>query len=112
MKPRPISFQGSTRIDRHAAIRALEDGIAGLEGWILDFRPFSNIAVATQLEVPVGRLPELPAVIEAAGIRLAAWADDTLDTGSRTEGEVVVQLHITFVHNEADKKDVVPKVPG
>ena len=84
-------------------------------GWILDFQRFSNTAALIRATVSGNGLTRLVPELQDLDI---VWNGDDLDVISRqTEGvpeddDVLLSLHVTFVHNEPDLKIACPKVPG
>ena len=107
---RRCHLQGLTRVERLTALTRLEEAIGRVDGWLLDFHLFSNLAAAFHLEVPSRRFPQLLIALEEAGFTL-----DPPKAGpspGEEPGDLAVTLQITFLHDEPDLRREIPAIPG
>lgn len=111
MPESPIRLHGVTARERHEATRLVRRAVGDANGWITDFRQFSNFAAALDVEVSPARLPSLYLAIEAVGIRLSPPLVD-LQPIDHAREELLVALRIDFLHDDPDLALPVPSVPG
>ena len=109
--PSYVFVDAFTGVERHAAIQRLKEAIAGAGGVIADFAFFSNEAMRMTVELEGDHVPRLRAAFAAADIRLFDRGEATLDAAERSLGAanpVVVLVHCSFVHDEADLANETP----
>ena len=109
-------LRGVTRVERLTAMSRLEEAIGRLDGWLLDFHLFSNLAAAFHFEIPPKRLGQLMVELEGAGVSIdlpeAGWPPTASMSAGQEAGEVLVILQVTFLHDEPDLRREIPPIPG
>lgn len=111
-----LRLSAITTAPRHAVVEGLTAAL-GAVGWILDFRQFSNMALAVQFEVPPEGAARLRAALEGLPISLDAASGEALARLERTPAgdlpdTVPGSVNVVFVHSEPDLRIPVPAVPG
>jgi hypothetical protein len=89
----------------------------GVVGWIVDFRQFSNMALAVQFEMPPASAAGLRRALEPLPLTLSAATAEALARlesapPSTLPDPVPGSVSVTFVHSEPDLRIPVPAVPG
>lgn len=112
----PLRLAAVSSHPRHTLVcRILE--VLNEAGWVLDARPYSNLALAIHFELTRGQLAGVAARLTALPM---AWSDPSLAALSRLEETPIPDLpetipgslHITFRHLEPDLHAEIPAVPG
>ncbi len=106
---RPLRLRAHTSRDRQEAIQLVQEAVGARGGFVLDFRRFSNAALAVELELPGGALPALIDDLEAGGVVLDERQELPADASAR---ERLVSLFLQFVHGDPDLRIESPRVPG
>jgi hypothetical protein len=114
---RYLQLQGHTREDRNTTIWRVKEGILRCGAFILGATVFSNKAITLSIEAPVNRVRELGDAIVGARVSLndasvASLEDLVCAVDADDTTNVVVQLHVAFIHGDPDLKIDVPSVPG
>ena len=116
MPPRSLRLSGVTAHDRHEVVAGLTE-VLNEAGWIVDFRQFSNMALAVQFELSPREAPRFRELLATLPVKLST---ESLAALAAMESSPVAQLpdplpgaiHVTFVHSEGDLRIPVPAVPG
>lgn len=118
---RLLMLSAVTRVNRHTAMRDIDDIVVSCGGWIEGHTLFSNIAATFRFVLPASGLEPFAARLDDAGLHLdaaglAALAERARsgpadETGLGGE-EVAGALAVTFVHDEPDLRREIPAVPG
>jgi hypothetical protein len=109
-------LRGVTRVERLTAMSRLEAAIGRLDGWLLDFHLFSNLAAAFHFEIPPERRGQLLVELEEEGFSIDPPVEgidpSAVVTAAQETKEVPVTLQVTFLHNEPDLRRKIPPLPG
>jgi len=116
MSPLSLRLSAVSSHPRHGLIRQLASVLAE-HGWILDSRPYSNLALAIHFEVSAGNLASLCTALVSLPM---AFSEPSLGQLSRVGNtpaaalpEVIAgSIHVTFMHSEPDLHQEIPAVPG
>lgn len=92
--------------NRTAAISQLEETVHRY-GYIVQFKPFSDLSLSVHIEVPESRMDALYVALE-----LQMRLDPVEKTESASDRERNVFLNITFIQGSGNLKTDVPAVPG
>lgn len=118
MFPTALHLRGATHNDRHAVTHAVSVAIRESGGWLMDTHLFSNVSATLNMELPYPNLSSLGLQL-AEHITLAAESsqqlaqpppEDTLLLSA--DGDVIVRLQLTFVHDDPPLSREIPEVPG
>ena len=114
---RLMMLSAVTRINRHAAMRGIDDIVVSLGGWIEGHTLFSNIAATFRFVLPASALAAFAERVDALGVPIDAAGLATLAARSPAEGEageaeVAGALSVTFLHDEPDLRREIPAIPG
>lgn len=112
----PLRLSAVSSHPRHDLVSRITEVLTE-SGWVLDARPYSNLALAIHFEFSRRRLPGVTARLAALPM---AWSDPSLAALSRLEGipppdlpeTIPGSLHLTFRHSEPDLRSEIPAVPG
>ncbi|MEM5474409.1 hypothetical protein WNZ14_21990 [Hoeflea sp. AS60] len=118
---RLLMLSAVTRINRHTAMREIDDIVVSCGGWIEEHTLFSDIAATYRFVLPAGRLEAFAGRIDALGVRIDAASRQALaaraasgEGGQAQVGaeEVSGALSVTFICAEPDQRREIPSVPG
>lgn len=101
-----IFWTGFSNDERHSAISTIT-GIINKHGYLVDFKPFSDIALSMVIEVEEARIDTLYDDLAAI---LPMKPFDPL--GSLSPRERTVYLNITFIQGRGDVTQEIPSIPG
>lgn len=108
-----LSIELVTTIDRHTLLDALREEIGMLDGWIADFRFFSNMSVMVSAVLPSGNAFKFAKKLTAIGLNLPVEAVESLARQvDNNTGEFSCALNVTFVQGDGDLRIASPAVPG
>jgi hypothetical protein len=110
-----LQLSGFTRADRIQMTDRVSEAINQAEGWITDFRLYSNILICINFEVPLSNLNKLAASLQETGLQLSQESLEQLRSvydPMLKQQELAGTLQITFIHDEPDLIREVPAVPG
>lgn len=108
---RDFQIRAFARGDRHQAIEAAKEAVLRRRGDILDFTPFSNLALSMVLEL---RGDGVVALVDAlAALEWTVELRPSREALSGRAGEVLGgTLHLTFPEGDGELRIRVPDVPG
>lgn len=113
MRAVPLMLSGMTRRNRHEVISGLATLVPSAGGWIVDHALFSNVAATIRSEVPSAGLARFATGLAELDVSLDAESVEALSGAAGEEnGDRMLSLNLTFVHDEPDLKHPVPAVPG
>lgn len=110
-----LSIELVTTIDRHKFLDALREEIGVLDGWIADFRFFSNMSAMVSAVLPNRNAVGFARKLTAIGLNLPLEAVEALARQAGKDnktGEFSCALNITFIHGDGDLRVASPAVPG
>ena len=110
-----LSIELVTTIDRHTLLDALREEIGELDGWIADFRFFSNMSAMVSAMLPSRNAAELGKKLTAIGLNLPVEAVEALARQAEKDNkpdEFSCALNVTFIHGDGDLRLASPAVPG
>lgn len=110
-----LRLNATTRTDRLQVIEAVKDTIAASDGWILDFKQFSNLSATINFELSPKKLMAFRDAVSKIGVRLnesSLLAISELAEQPTAPAELHATLQITFIHDEPDLRIPVPRIPG
>lgn len=110
-----LRIEAGTRVPRLEMIARISGAIQAANGFVMDFRYFSNTAVFVSFEIPPSMLSGLQASLSAAGLNfpsrslvsMAQHASEPALSGLRK-----CHLSVTFFHDDPDLRIPVPAIPG
>jgi hypothetical protein len=119
MTTRPLRLSGVTTHDRHAVVAALTE-VLNEVGWVVDFKQFSNVALAVQFELSPpsaarlqGLLDRLPLHLSPESLEaLTALSSPPPPEGAGDPDPLPGSIHLAFVHSDGELRIPVPAVPG
>lgn len=103
-------INASTRADRHQTIDRAQAAIESSDGWLIDFRPFSNISICFNVEIKRRDIHRLFAALGDIGLGPGAAAH--YDPGIDPDETIKGTIQITFIHDQPDLRIEIPEVPG
>ena len=106
LRMKNIFWTGYTHQDRNMAISALKE-IINLHGWIVDFKPLSDISLTFVIEIAESKIDSLFNMLKD---NIVIGSFELLNSNS--ERERVIYLNITFTKGTGDLKIEVPAIPG
>lgn len=110
-----LSIELVTPINRHELLDALHEEIGVLDGWISDFRFFSDMSAMVAVVLPNRNAVEFAQNLTAIGLKPPVEAIEALERQAEEQnntGEFSCALNITFVHGDGELRIVSPAVPG
>ena len=110
-----LSIELVTRIERHQLLDALREEIGMLNGWISDFRFFSNMSAVVSVALPNRNAVLFGQKLATMGLNLPVEAIEALANQvakETTTSEFSCALNITFIHDDGELRVVSPAVPG
>ncbi len=110
-----LSIELVTTIDRHTLLDALREEIGVLNGWIADFRFFSNMSAMVSVVLPSRNAIEFARKLTAIGLNLPVEAIEALGKQAEKDNktdEFSCALNVTFIHGDGDLRVASPAVPG
>ena len=101
-----LYWTGYCALPRNEAISRLEIDV-NRHGYIVDFKPFSDVSMSLFLEVPENEA-------EALYRDLSDWMqlDDCDFSECTSQRDIVVLFNLSFAKSTGDLRHVVPDVPG
>ena len=110
-----LSIELVTKIDRHKLIEDVRNAIFVLDGWIEDFRFFSNISAMISAVLPSRNANRFAAMLADIGLILPAETIESLAREATTcivDSEFLCALNVNFIHGDGDLRIPTPAVPG
>ncbi len=101
-----IFWSGYSHKDRIAAVSEIEM-VINQYGNITDFKQFSDVSIALQVEIRESRLNDLYHALEKT-----MGMNEHKDLAVATEVERVLFLHVSFSTGKGELRIEVPLVPG
>lgn len=104
-----LNLQGYSAGERNEVIDALKTTISRCDGYIIDFKMFSDLALAMNIEIPENKILDLykglQKIIKISGIEPERKI-------IQSEKDCTVLMNVSFSKGTGDMKIEVPDVPG
>ncbi len=104
---RSVFWTGYCRQNRILAIKEIEKIVSDAEGFITDFKQFSDVSLSLNIEIEELYIDKLFLVL-----RSYMTLDDTEELNSSSNRERTVWLNVTFTQGTGDLVIEIPTVPG
>jgi hypothetical protein len=104
-----LNWQACAAGDRNAVINDVKDILLNSGGYLVNFQPFSDLALSLMIEIEEKDIPKLFQTLKSR-LRLDDVHLDHLNPAS--DNEWLIFLHISFPAGRGDLETVVPEVPG
>lgn len=98
-----------------ATLAEVEALAANIEGFVLDARWFSNLALSARIDCTAGGLRRLGEALERQALSASSEQLAAVEQASRglsDEEDVMLGVLVRCVHDEPEARRVVPSVPG
>ena len=105
-----ISLSAVTKLERNFVTTMVMDEVSNQGGWVEDVRLFCNIM--TNIRFVMKQESLAPFVQVLAGVGLVTTAASEISPTGEGSSDINCSLQITFVHNDADLRREIPRVPG
>jgi hypothetical protein len=98
-------------------IARISDAVQAANGFVMDFRYFSNTALFLEFEIAPSKLPDLQTALAAAGLNFPSRSLESINqyanaTEPATTALRKCHLSVTFFHDDPDLRIPVPAIPG
>jgi hypothetical protein len=112
--PTPYAIALSMTREPAEALAALRDTAAACGAVIVESTRFSNKALSLHVECYAKDVKTLvEALAQIGSVHHAGESQGEAPLASLpTEGEVLILLHVSLVHDQPDERIALPKVPG
>lgn len=98
----------------------IKEAIQDNDGWLVDFKMFSNISICFNIEIKKHGLKKLYGVLENIGMllnqeseeqrgKLEQVREEFIETG---DSELIGTIQVTFMHKDPDMRIEIPMIPG
>ena len=112
MRPRPISFQATTRQDRHQVIELVQKAISAARGWVEDSQFYSNKMTTIRFGISAGKCSEFCQTLTESGLMVEMPNGFEPADANDLDSELVGTIQLTFIHDQPDLRQTIPAVPG
>lgn len=103
------NWQAYTNGDRNTVIEQIKETILFSDGYIVNFKMFSDIALSINVEIAENKLLMLHQALGGI-VRISNFEDEGIN--SKSLKEWIVYLHISFSSGTGNLKIEVPQIPG
>ena len=104
---RSIFWTGYCGQKRMIAIKEIEKIVSDSDGFIIDFKQFSDVSLSLNIEIEELYIDEL-----FLALRSYMTLDDAEELNSSSNRECTVWLNVTFTQGTGDLMIEIPTVPG
>ena len=104
-----LNWQASSMKDRNEIIEEIKDTISNNEGYIINFKMFSDLALSLSIEIEENKIPDLYKGLNAI-INLFEPEPANLNHNSKLDWWIFI--NVSFGKGKGKLKVEIPNVPG